>query len=349
MNHLCVRARTGPSPNQSPMVSFPFVRRALRPSFSHGQRQKTKRFFRTTIVVLRDRIITIIMYGFEEERPSGLYDSDEYDEEGDEGDGDVISTSRVDEEAGKTYGDRLLARTPEGKASLEMLIARVKDEVSLKYNERLLQFKARYKAEKLKARKKIERLRRKAADAESKVKIVADLKRRASEDADRIEDLERRLALSERRCAAMDASVESMRKEKDALRAEISSLKSHVSTLKTQRSATFFDTERLHIQIQTMREMKEYVAKQWEESEANLGACRKRLRAIESEKDEMKAKLHEAEAFKTFIDSELSRDQNEDDASIRALARREMRRLVAAAENYQIRHPAITMRESRGL
>ena len=269
----------------------------------------------------------------DEFRPEGMFTTSEEEEEEEEsGEQVVVEEEKVE------YKLSGLAHTTEGKKMLDRVIERAVEQVELKMNEVILQCKAELKEEKMRYSQfesRVEREREKMKEMKKRNDtLLLDLVRRQEEIEALKESL--RASMEERR---------TLTRQNEEKHKQITSLELSEADLKKRLKTSYFDTERLHIQVSTLREMKEYLSKEWQEAEKKLNSNQDKVKIAEMERDDALMKLREAKLFKEYLENESA--PRDSDEGIQCIIKTKLRDMIRDAETYQLR--SSRMKNSRPL
>lgn len=266
----------------------------------------------------------------DEIRPEGMFTTSEDD------DGEEEEIDMEEEEEYKTKDvvkeENRLAQTAEGRKMLDRVINSAVERIKLRMNEVILQCKVELKQEKMKYKEfelNVETERGEMREMRKRNETLRNDLRKREEEIEALKE-SLRASMEERRI---------LRQNSEEICEKMSDLEKSEADLHRRLKTSYFDTERLHIQVKTLQEMKEYLSKEWQNAEEKLKSYQEKVKIAESERDGLVLKLRESKLFKEYLENKCI--QNETDQGIAIVVKTKLQGLIREAETYQLRSPKI--------
>ena len=266
------------------------------------------------------------MAEIDEFRPEGMFSTSEEEEE----DLAVVVEEREEEYKEMVREENGLAQTAEGRKMLDRVVNQVESRIKLEMNEVILQCKAELKEERMKYK-----------EFESNVEIEREAMREMRKRNETLRsDLRKREEEIEALKESLRASMEERRtltQNSEELCVKMSDLEKSEADLHKRLKTSYFDTERLQIQVKTLQEMKEYLSKEWQDAEKKLNSYQEKANIAEAEKEGLVLKLREAKLFKEYLENKCTPHKN--DVGINIVIKTKLQEFIREAETYQLRSP----------
>lgn len=223
-----------------------------------------------------------------------------------------------------------LAQTRAGNEALRDILEKSKSREKTRAYQQVLRYKAQIKAMKLDHQDEIRKLKIQIARLQDKNTVIPKLRRRLSDQDVLVEELKKHLS-------NYVEETERAGERTQKLETYNRTLREKNRELEERLRISFFDSERLQIQIETNRQMKEYLAQQWEETEKKVKTMKKEKDIQSAEAEILRMKIQSNELLKRLIEKQLVIDA--EDVGVKLLVKREMLKIMKNAEEAHFRHP----------
>ena len=267
------------------------------------------------------------MAEIDEFRPEGMFTTSEEEEE--EEDVGVVEEREAEykEMVTKENG---LAQTAEGRKMLDRVVNSAVERIKLRMNEVILQCRAELKEERMKYKEFESNVEKERATMREMRKRNETLRNDLRKREEEIEALKEslRASMEERR---------TLTQNNEEICSKMSDLEKSEADLHKRLKTSYFDTERLHIQVKTLQEMKEYLSKEWQDAEKKLNSYQEKANIAEAEKEGLVLKLREAKLFKEYLENKCTPHQT--DVGVNIAIKTKLQDFIREAEMYQLRFP----------
>lgn len=223
-----------------------------------------------------------------------------------------------------------LAQTRAGNEALRDILEKSKSREKTRAYQQVLRYKAQIKAMKLDHQDEIRKLKIQIARLQDKNTVIPKLRRRLSDQDVLVEELKKHLS-------NYVEETERAGERTQKLETYNRTLREKNRELEERLRISFFDSERLQIQIETNRQMKEYLAQQWEETEKKVKTMKKEKDIQSAEAEILRMKIQSNDLLKRLIEKQLVIDA--EDVGVKLLVKREMLKIMKNAEEAHFRHP----------